>query len=320
MPRRLLPLGLIFGFWELTTPESFSLNRELEAEDNNVFGCFFPMNWTKIAIKKLLFLLVLAIVFLGQAYAEADSTKVFSVIRIGYVVGPDRIILERAREIARRRGQEVELVEFASPQDSLKALALGQIELSASQNQPQVDQFVLENKFSLVSLGNIYIAPLTFYSQKIKSLAELKTGDRVVMHNEPSKRSRGYRLLSQYGVIKLAEREKWSDRNDVTDNPYQLNFIEAPSFWPFVGNPSIVAMAIIGVSDDIYAKTGGSVKFSTLCQEEAASPYVNVVVARKINRNNSSLLDFLKDYQSLEMAQFLLEYFNGSIIPVYEFN
>ncbi|MDR1607481.1 MAG: hypothetical protein LBT38_03630 [Deltaproteobacteria bacterium] len=275
------------------------------------------MSWIKKALIILFFALAAWFLF-DQARAEAQSEG--QLLRVGHVLGPDRIILERLKEITSRRGQELELVIFSSPEESLKALAEGQIHLSVSQHKPQLEAFVLETKAKLISLGNIYVAPMAFYSQTIKTLAEIGAGARIAVQDEADKRRRAYQLLSQNGLIKLNGEVEWPTKNDIVENPLNLNFVEATVLRTLVGDSSITAIAFSGLSKDMASLAEKTSHFKPLCQEDVASSYVMVVAARASRRENPWLLDFMRDYQSLEMAQFLLENFNGTIIPVFDFN
>jgi D-methionine transport system substrate-binding protein len=270
----------------------------------------------KLVILALTLVTVLAIrvVALG---ATLDRVRL-PVIKVGFINGPDREILERVKSISLRRGQELELVFFPSSQESLKALAQGQIDISASQHQPTLEEFVLENNLKLISLGNTYVAPLAFYSQKIKSINDLESGARLVISEEPDKRRRALRLLAQNGLLKLNDQE-WPSVKDITDNPIKLEIIEAIFFKPYLNSDSISAIAFSALSEEIISQTAGWPKLRSICQEEANSPYVYVLAAKKSRAQRPSYLEFVRDYQSQEIAKFLLRRFEGSIIPVYDF-
>jgi D-methionine transport system substrate-binding protein len=280
---------------------------------------FFLMSDLKANIIKTLIVLALAFIVAGATGLKAETQPGYPIIRVGFVGEPERVILERVKAISTRRGQDVELVGFQSSQDSLKALAARQIDLSVGQHRLTLEDFVQNNNINLISLGNTYISPLTFYSQKVKSLADIKFGDRIVISEEPDKRRRALTLLRQNGLINLNDQEPWPTKKDITDNPNRLEFIEAPIARPFLNNASVAAIAFSSMSEAINSQTAGWPKLRAICQEEPNAPYVYVLASRPSGRNKQYYLEFVKDFQSLEIAKFLLKRFEGTIIPVYDF-
>lgn len=247
------------------------------------------------------------------------KAQLLPVIRVGVVRGPDQTIVEKVKEVAARSGLAVEAVNFYSARESLNALAVRQINLSACQHKPLLEDFVQENNVLLIPMGNTYVAPLGFYSQKLKSLSELEDGARLVIHEEPDKRRRALLLLQRYGMITLKD-VPWPSKADVVNNPYRLNIIEANFIKPFLNNDTVSAIAFTGMSDDINALAPTRFKLKPICLEEASLPYVNVVAARLSGKENPRYLEFVKAYQSLETAQFILDHYKGTVIPVYDFN
>jgi D-methionine transport system substrate-binding protein len=271
--------------------------------------------------------LILALTFLSLAFSLAGPPAAWAQpgerlgpppIRVGVARGPERELMEKVKEIVARRGQAVELVHFNASEDSLRALAAGQIDLSASQHKPMLEEFAQRNNLSLISLGNVYVAPLSFYSQKIKTLAEIEPGARIVISAEPDKKKRALRLLSQYGLIKLADGAGRPTKSDVIDNPNNLELIEADVLAPFLNNAAVEAVAFSGMSKSVNSQVVGRPKFRLLMQEDPAAPYVYVLAARRSGAKKPLYLEFARDYQSQEMAQFMLRQFEGTVMPVYE--
>lgn len=258
-------------------------------------------------------------VFGSASLWAAPKREGLSPLKVGFASGPDRQILEKVKSLAQARGKTVELIGFSSSQDSLKALADGRIDLSVSQHKIQLEDFTLENNFKLISLGNTYIAPLGFYSQTLKSLDEIGYGAKLVISDDPDKKSRALRLLARLGFIKINDEEEWPYKTEITENPSNLDIIKARVVRPYLNNGSIAAIALSVLTEDIKSLTEGRPALKTLGQEEANSPYVYVVAARPEGAKNGDCLDFVRDYQSQDTARFILKKFEGTIIPVYDF-
>ncbi len=74
---------------------------------------------------------------------------------------------------------------------------------TASSISPLLDGQIKARGYKIVNVGLTYVAPMGFYSKKIKSLAQLKEGAKVGNQNDPSNGNRALLLLQKAGVIKL---------------------------------------------------------------------------------------------------------------------
>jgi D-methionine transport system substrate-binding protein len=270
---------------------------------------------TKISI--IVSILVLWVSFWGISSLRADPMPV---IRVGLVRGQDQAILEKLQEILAREGLGLKLQTFYSSWECLQALAGRQIELSVSQHKPMLEAFVQQTGSLLIPLGNTYAAPLGFYSQTIKSLSEIEPRASLVVPEEPDRKRRSLQLLQQSGLIKLQPGRPRQDRSEIADNPYDLNIFSAGFVRSFLNNDSVTAIAFSAMSSEISSLLPARFPLRLLCREADDSPYIYVVVSRLSGKNNPYFQAFVQAYQSPEMARFLLEHFEGSIIPVFDFD
>src|SRR5690606_36802055 len=90
-----------------------------------------------------------------------------------------------------------------------------------------VDTYNKERNTDLVSVGLVHVEPFGAYSNKIKSLDELKDGAQVALPNDPSNGARALLLLQSQGLIKLQDPENLlATARDVSENPKKLRFRE----------------------------------------------------------------------------------------------
>jgi D-methionine transport system substrate-binding protein len=53
--------------------------------------------------------------------------------------------------------------------------------------------------------------------------------------------------------------------------------------------------------------------------EDADNPYVNVIVAREEDKDNPKYKLFVESYQSQEVADFIIDTYEGATIPQFEY-
>ena len=65
------------------------------------------------------------------------------------------------------------------------------------------------------------------YSEKIKSVDELKDGDTIALCSDASNKARGLHLLESQGLITLDDSVETPTQYDIKENKLNLKFIEA---------------------------------------------------------------------------------------------
>jgi len=101
---------------------------------------------------------------------------------------------------------------------------------------------------------------------------------------------------------------------DITENPHHLNIIELEGAQlPRVLDDPKVDVAII--STTYIQQTGLSPVHDSVFIEDKNSPYVNLLVSRPDNKDAKNVQEFLKSYQSPEVAKAAEKIFNGGAVP-----
>jgi D-methionine transport system substrate-binding protein len=262
---------------------------------------------------KRILVLAFALILGSAALAFAQKTIV-----VGTTSGSDVDILEKAVELAARDGLTVEIKEFSDYTQLNYALAAGDIDLNAFQHIPYLEEFLANNPDSkLVSIGTTYVSPIGFFSKKIKSLDELKEGDSVTIPNDVSNGGRALLLLENAGKIKLKEGVGITPSvQDIAENPLKLKIVEVDAALTpsTLDDPEVVIAAI----NNNYAQPLGlNPSKDSIFLEGKDSPYVNVIVARAEDAQNPDYLRFVAAYQTKEVADFILEKFEGATVPVF---
>lgn len=260
-----------------------------------------------------LLVLIVSSFFLFDACKNSKNENP-NFIRVGITSGPEQEIAETAKKIAEEKyNLEVELVAFNDYVVPNEALNNGDIDANAFQHVPYLKEQSKQRGYNLAVVGNTFVYPIVAYSKKIKSINELKNGSKVVIPNDPTNGSRSLLLLEKNGLLKLKENVELPKVTDIISNPRQLKIveIEAPQL-PRVLDDEEVVIAII--NNNFAAQAGLDADKLGILKEDKESPYVNVVVAREDNKDSEKVKNFLKAFQSDEVAATAEKVFKGGAV------
>ncbi|MNJ85805.1 D-methionine-binding lipoprotein MetQ precursor [compost metagenome] len=236
-------------------------------------------------------------------------------IKVGITSGPEREIAEAAKKVAKEKfNLEVELVIFNDYVVPNEALNNGDIDANAFQHVPYLEEQIKQRGYQLAAVGNTFVYPIVAYSKKIKHLSELKNGSTVVIPNDPTNGGRSLLLLQKNGLLKLKSNIGLLPKvTDIVSNPKQLRIleIEAPQL-PRVLDDKEVTIAVI--NNNFAAQAGLNADKDGLFKEDKESPYVNIIVSRKDNKNQEKVKNFVKAYQSEEVEKAAEKAFKGGAV------
>ncbi|MBW7674957.1 methionine ABC transporter substrate-binding lipoprotein MetQ [Chryseobacterium chendengshani] len=236
-------------------------------------------------------------------------------IKVGITSGPEQEIAETAKKVAKEKyNLEVELISFNDYVIPNEALNNGDIDANAFQHVPYLNEQSKQRGYKLAVIGNTFVYPIIAYSKKIKNISELQNGSTIVIPNDPTNGGRSLLLLQKNGLLKLKSEVGLLPKvTDIIGNQKHLKIleIEAPQL-PRVLDDKEVVIAII--NNNFAAQAGLDADKFGLFKEDKDSPYMNVVVSREDNKNNENVKNFLKSYQSEEVAKKADEIFKGGAV------
>lgn len=249
----------------------------------------------------------------GEKKAEAPKEK--TEITVGVTPGYSESIMEFVVGEAAKQGLTVKLVPFADYVTPDQALASGEIDLNSFQHGPFMDAFNEKNGTDLVSIGNTYLAPLRIYSGKVHAVAEIKEGDSIAIPNDPSNGGRALLLLQKEGLIKLKDGVDVTKATpqDIVENKLNLNLIELEA----AQLPRSLSDTACSVINAGYAKSAGLNFKDSIATEDDTSPYVNIIAARKADKDNPTYQKLVKIFQSEPVKNYILEAEQGWVIPAF---
>lgn len=268
-------------------------------------------------IVSLAFVVALSMGFVAcgdeKAQSSKDEVSKSAPLRVGATPVPAAEILEFIKPQLQAKGVEIQIQNFTDYVVPNTSLAEGSSDANLYQHKPFMDKTNEEKGYKLTAIAPVYVVPLGFYSQKIKSVDEIPQGATIAIPGDASNMARAFILLHDNGVIKIKDPSNLSTTElDIVENPKKIVFkpMEAASL-PLVLDS--VDGAVINANYALQAKM--SLK-SAIFHENDKSAYVNVLVAREDNKDDERIAKLKEVLLSKETREFILSKYKGEIIPV----
>ena len=253
-----------------------------------------------------------AIVLLtGCDEEKAVAEKPF---RVGVTAGPHAAIVTEAAKVAAKNGLKVEVVEFTDYVTPDTALNDGALDAAVYQHEPFLLNFNKQKGTKLANVGNAVVQPMGFYSNKVKSVADIPEGAVISVPNDPTNCGRGLLLLQAAGLIKLPEgMGSEASLADIVENKRNLKIRELEA----AQLPRSLDDALVAVIPMNYVISAGlSPQKQGFYFEPLEAPFALIIIAaHQDRRNDKSVQDFVKYYRSPEVKAFVEKTFNGTIKP-----
>lgn len=268
------------------------------------------------ALRRSFLALSIAAISLGglslDAQAQADKKNLV----IGGTAGSnfDQLKLGIV-PILEKKGYKVKLVEFNDYVQPNLALAQGSLDANFFQHLVYLKKFATDQKLDIVELVQGPIAPLGVYSTKRKTLAEVKSGDRITLPNDPSNLARALVLLEQNKLITIkpgVDAIRASEK-DVDQNPHKLKFIplEAAQL------PRSLGDAEYAIINGNFAISSGLKLTEAVVLEKPADHYLNVVAVKRADKDTPWAKDIVEAYRSKDFKAVVDSKFPGYAKPAF---
>ena len=228
---------------------------------------------------------------------------------------PHAELLELVKPALAKEGIELDIKVFTDYVQPNKQVADGHLDVNFFQHKPYLDSFNQERKTDLLVVGQVHVEPFGAYSQKIKSVSELKDGAQIALPNDPSNGARALLLLQKEGLIKLKDpSDILATSRDIAENPKNLRFreLEAATLPRVLPD---VDMALINTN---YALEAGLNPLTdALFIEGADSPYANILVTVPAKAERDDVKALVKALNSEEVKAFITEKYKGAVVPAF---
>lgn len=236
-------------------------------------------------------------------------------IKVGVTAGPHAQILEAVKPIAAKDGLDIQILEFTDYVIPNQALAGGDLDANSFQHQPYLDNQVKDRGFDLVSVGKTVVYPIGIYSKKVKSLEELPAGSKFAIPNDPTNGGRVLLLLQAKGLIKLKDGGTLkASPIDIVENPKKLEIVELDA----AQLPrSLDDVTVAAINTNFALEAGLDPVKDAIAREDADSPYANIIVVRKADKDKPWVAKLVKSYNSPEVKEFILTKFKNAVVPAF---
>lgn len=162
------------------------------------------------------------------ASAKAQEQVVPNEIKVGVVPGPYREMLAQyLAPVVEKKGHKLVFVEFTDWVQPDSALDSGAIDANVFQHQSYLNGIVANQGLHLSSVINVPTLGIYVFSDKYKSLDELKEGATVGIPNDAVNLARALRVARDLKVISLDNKkdEQKVSIADISENPKNYNFV-----------------------------------------------------------------------------------------------
>ena len=145
---------------------------------------------------------------------------------------------------------------------------------------------------------------------------DAKTTVKIGVPNDTTNEARALLLLQENGIIKLADGAGiTATKNDIVDNPYNVEIVEAEA----AQLPNMLPDLDYAVINSNYAINAGlNPVTDSLFIEGSASAYANILAVKEGNENEPKILALKAALESKQVADYISETYNGSVISVVE--
>lgn len=264
-------------------------------------------------ILKLALLGAVALGFVACTGSEEPKEEAKKVIKVGATPVPHSEILEVVKPLLKAKGYELEIVEFTDYVTPNIAVDEGELDANFFQHTPYLVEFNKSKNTKLVKTVNVHLEPMGLYSNKIKSLDELKDGATIAVPNDPTNGSRALDVLVKQGLLEFKD-VQFKTAIDITKNPKNLKIkeLDAPQL-PRVLDE--VDAAIINTNYALAANLNPTK--DALVIESKDSPYANILVVREGNENKDYIKALDEVLTSKEVKEFIATKYKGSIVEAF---
>ena len=238
-------------------------------------------------------------------------------VKLGVVGAVYEDLWKPAQDKLKDEGINLEIVQFSDYVTPNNALNNGDIDLNAFQHEIYLNTEVQQYNYAIEPAGYTFIIPLNLYSNKVKSVDEIKDGDTIAIPDDLTNGGRALKVLAAAGLIELKSDASFSPAlDDIAKYNKQITIKELKANTI----PSTLDDVTAGIINGNYAldfglKTDDAIFKDTSVNEEK---YWNLVAARTSDLQDESKKEIftkvIKAFQSEETEKVFNEQFGGYFI------
>lgn len=253
----------------------------------------------------------------AQAADNSSSSGDAVTVKLGVVGAIYEDLWTPAKEKLADEGIDLEFVQFSDYVTPNNALANGEIDLNAFQHRIYLQNEIDNYGYKIQNIGNTFIIPLNLYSDKVKSVDEIKDGDTVAIPDDATNGGRALKVLEAAGLIKLKDSADFNPTvDDIETYNKQIKIEELKANII----PSTLADVTAAVVNGNYALDFGLKTEDAIYKDDKLDieEYWNLIAARTEDLSDPDKLETYKKvvaaFQSPETEKVFNDQFGGYFI------
>ena len=252
--------------------------------------------------------------------AAADTGEEETTLRIGASNVPHAEILEFVAPKLEEEGITLEIERYNDYVIPNVALEEGDIDANYFQHGPFFEDAVAENDYDFVNAGGIHIEPIAAYSNDHESLDDLQEGAKILVSSNAPDYGRVLAILEEADLITVADDVDLTTASfdDIEENPLDLQF-------EYEYDPALMPTLLENNEGDVvFINSNFAVDHDlnpledSIAIESSSSPYANIIAVRSEDEDNPAIARLIEELRSEETQDFILETWEGSVVPVTE--
>ncbi len=250
----------------------------------------------------------------GSETAVSGETRV---VKLGLTGVIYEDIWNPIKEELAKEGIDLEYVQFSDYSLPNEALNAGEIDINAFQHHAYFNNDVEKNGYDITPIADTFIIAMNLYSDKVKSVDEIKDGDVIAIPDDASNGGRALKVLASAGLITL-KAEAGSNPTVADIDTYNVK-IEIKEMGA-ADIPSVLPDVTAAVVNGNYALDYGIDPSTAIFEEKDYDDdsYFCLMAVRSSDADDAVYKRIVELFQSETTKQIFQDEFNGYFVPAWE--
>lgn len=250
----------------------------------------------------------------GSETAVSGETRV---VKLGLTGVIYEDIWNPIKEELAKEGIDLEYVQFSDYSLPNEALNAGEIDINAFQHHAYFNNDVEKNGYDITPIADTFIIAMNLYSDKEKSVDEIKDGDVIAIPDDASNGGRALKVLASAGLITLkAEAGANPTVADIDTYNVKIEIKEMGA----ADIPSVLPDVTAAVVNGNYALDYGIDPSTAIFEEKDYDDdsYFCLMAVRSSDADDAVYKRIVELFQSETTKQIFQDEFNGYFVPAWE--
>ena len=250
----------------------------------------------------------------GSETAVSGETRV---VKLGLTGVIYEDIWNPIKEKLAGEGIDLQYVQFSDYSLPNEALNAGEIDINAFQHHAYFNNDVEKNGYDITPIADTFIIAMNLYSDKVKSVDEIKDGDVIAIPDDASNGGRALKVLASAGLITLkAEAGANPTVADIDTYNVKIEIKEMGA----ADIPSVLPDVTAAVVNGNYALDYGIDPSTAIFEEKDYDDdsYFCLIAVKSGNADDPVYQEIVKLFQSEETKQIFEDKFGGYFVPAWE--